>query len=74
MRNPTPEGQRSRLFKKEETLEKDMKEMKELLKGKLIDNHFVEKEVIVDVKYMNARAARMMLIDSGAPKSVSSRE
>ena len=60
-------------FKKVETLEKDMKELKKMLKGKLI-NHFVEDEVIVDVKYINAGASRMMLIDSGAPKSVVSKE
>ena len=73
VRNPskTPERQKSELFKNVGTLEKYMKEM---LKGKLINNHFVEEEVIVDVKYMNARAPRMMLIDSGAPKSVVSKE
>ena len=43
------------------------------MKGKLINNHFVEEEVIA-VKYMNAGAPRMMLIDSGAPKSVVSKE
>ena len=53
------------MFKKVETLEKYMKEMQ---KGKLINNNFVEEEVIVDVKYINAGALRMMLIDSGAPK------
>ena len=30
--------------------------------------------MIVDVKFMNSRAPRMMLIDSGAPKSVVSKE
>ena len=48
--------------------------MKEILKGKLINNHFVEEEVIVDVKFMNAGVPKMMLIDSGAPKSVMGRE
>ena len=67
----TPERQKSELFKKVETLEKDI--IKEL-KGKVINGHFVEEEVIVDVKYMNAGVPRMMLIDSGAPKSVVSKE
>ena len=47
-----------------------MKEMKEILKGKVISRHFVEEEVVIDVNYMNDGAARMMLIDCGAPKSV----
>ena len=62
------------MFKKVETLEKDIKEINEVLKGKVINGHFVEEEVIVDVKYMNAGAPRIMLIDSGAPKSVVSKE
>jgi len=70
----TPERQKSELFKKVEILEKYMKEMKEILKDKLINNHFVKEEVIVDVKYMNAGAPRIMLIDSRAPKSVVSKE
>ena len=45
-----------------------------MLKGKVINGHFVEEDVIVDVKYINAGAPRMMLIDSGAPKSVVSKE
>ena len=48
-----------------------MKEMKEVLKGKLVNTQFVEEEMIVDVKIMNAGAPRMILMDSGAPKSVS---
>ena len=42
MRTPskTPERQKNELFKKAETLEKDMKEMKEMLQGKLINNLF----------------------------------
>ena len=76
MRNPSKsqERQKSEMFKKVETLEKDMKEMKEMLKGKFINTQFVEEEVIVDVKFMNAGAPRMMLIDSWAPKSVVSKE
>ena len=76
MRNPSnsQKRQKSELFKKVETLEKDMKEMKEMLKGKFVNTQFLEEEVIVDVKYMNAGAPRMMLIDSGAPKSVVSKE
>ena len=36
--------------------------MKEILKDKFVNTQFVEEEVIVDVKYMNAGALRMMLI------------
>ena len=39
----------------------------------MINGHFVE-EVVVDVNLMNEGAPKMMLIDSGAPKSVVSRE
>ena len=66
----TPERQKSELFKKVENLEKDnkeiketMEELKEILKGKVINGCFVEEDVIVDMKYMNAGAPRMMLID-----------
>ena len=45
-----------------------------MLKGKVINGHFVEEDVIVNMKYMNAGAPIMMLIDSGAPKSVVSEE
>ena len=69
------------MFKKVETLEKDMKgiekymtEIKEMLKGKFMNTQFVEEEVIVDVKNMNAGAPITMLIDRGALKSVMSRE
>ena len=71
MRNSgkSPGGHKYKLFKREETLEKDnkeikneMKEIKELLKGKFINNHFVEEEVVVDIKYMNAGAPKIMLI------------
>ena len=44
-----------------------MKEIKEMLKDKFVNTQFVEEEVKVDVKFMNAGAPRMMLIDSGAP-------
>ena len=40
------------------------------MKNKLVNTQFVEEEIIVDVRYVNARAERMMLIDSGAPKSI----
>ena len=70
----TPERQKSELFKKVENLEKDMKEMKEMLKGKVISGHFVEEEVVIDVNLINDGAARMMLVDCGASKSVVSTE
>ena len=80
VQSKTPERQKSELFKIVESqgkdikkLEKYMEEMKEMLKGKVINGHFVE-EVIIDVKFMNEEAPRMMSIDCGAPKSVVSKE
>ena len=67
----TPERKKSELFKKVENLEKDMKEM---LKGKVINGHFVEEEVVIDVNLINEGKARMMLVDCRAPKSVVDRE
>ena len=40
------------------------------MKGKVISGHFVEEEVVIDVNYLNDGAARMMLVDCGAPKPV----
>ena len=36
----------------------------------LVSTQFVEEEFVIDVKYVKARAERMMLIDSGAPKLI----
>ena len=44
--------------------------IKEILKNKLISTHFVEEEIIIDVKYVNDGTNRMMFIDNGAPKSI----
>ena len=73
----TPERQKSELFKKVENLEKDnkeikktMEELKEILKGKVINGHFVEEEVVIDVNLINEGRARMMLVDCGVPKLV----
>ena len=81
VQSKTPERQKSELFKKVENLEKDnreikktMEEMKEILKGKVINGHFVEEEVVIDVNLINDGAERMMLVDCGAPKSVVNRE
>ena len=77
----TPERQKSELFKKVENLEKDnkeikktMEELKEILKGKVINGHFVEEEVVIDVNIINEGKARLMLVDCGSPKSVVDRE
>ena len=69
-----PERQKNELFKKVENLEKDMKEMKEMLKGKVINGHFLEEEVVINVNFINDGAARMMLVDCGVPKLVVSTE
>lgn len=75
------QGYKSELSKKVEYLEKDemeiknkLKEMTELLRGKFINNHFVEEEVVVHIEYMNVGVPKIMLIDSRAPKSEVSRE
>ena len=70
-----PKGE---LFKKVERMEKKFekfeKEIKEMLKKKLVSAQFIEEEFVIDVKYVNAGAERMMLIDSGAPKSIVSKK
>ena len=42
----------------------------EILNNKLISKQFVEKEIVINVKYVNAGAQRTMLIDSRAPKYI----
>ena len=75
------ERPKSEMFRKVENLEKEFEkfkksqnEMKEILKTKLISTQFVEEEIIIDVKYVNLGAERMMYIDSGAPKSIVSKK
>ena len=51
----------------------DLKETKNILeelndkssKFLVLNNNFVEEEIVIDIKYVNAGAERMMLIDSG---------
>ena len=62
------ERPKSEMFKKVENLEKEMKEIKDILKNKLINTQFVEEEIVIDVKCVNDGTDRMMLIDNGAPK------
>ena len=64
------ERPKSEMFKKVENLEKDMKEIKYILKNKLINTQFVEEEIVIDMKYVNDGTDRMMLIDNGALKSI----
>ena len=70
----TPERPKSELFKNVEELRKEMKELKDLVKEKIVSGNFVEEEVVIDVNYMNDGAAKMMLVDCGAPKSVVSKK
>ena len=37
---------------------------------KTINTQYVEEEIVIDVKYVNEGQERVMLIDSGAPKSI----
>ena len=60
------------LAKKLEEFKKYQNEIKDILKNKLINTQFVEEEIVIDIKYVNGRAERMMLIGSGAPKSIGS--
>ena len=60
-RAKTPEY-KSELFKKVESLEKDNKqlikdvgELKDIVKEKVINGHFVEEDVIVDVNFLLGR-------------------
>ena len=56
VRNPSKsqERQKGEMFKKVENLEKNIKEIKAMLKDKFVNTQFVEDEVIVDVKFLNA--------------------
>ena len=47
-----------------------VKRIEEMLKKVTINTQYVEEEIVIVVKYLNAGAERMMLIDSGAPKSI----
>ena len=58
------------MFKKVENLEKEMKQIKDILQNKLINTQSVEEEIVIDVKYVNDGTDRMMLIDNGAPKLI----
>ena len=69
------------MFKMVENNSKDIGEMKKtlekvtkILESKLMNTQFVEEELTVDVMYVNEGAPKMMLLDSGAPKSVVSKE
>ena len=59
------ERPKSEMFRKVEKLEK---EIKDILKA--INTQYVEEEIVIDVKYMNEGQKRVILIDSGAPKSI----
>ena len=55
-------------------IKKTMEKLRDILKGKVINGHFVEEEVVIDVNLINEGKERMMLVDCGVPKSVISRE
>lgn len=40
----------------------------------LVSTQFVEEEFVIDVKYVNVGAEKIMLIDSSAPKSIVSKK
>ena len=60
------ERPKSEMFRKVENLEKEMKEIKDILKA--INTQYVEEEIVIDVKLVKEGQERLMLIDSGAPK------
>ena len=58
----------------EKKFEKFEREIKEILKNKLVSTQFEEEDFVIHVKYVNVGAERMMLIDNGAPKSIVSKK
>ena len=67
-----PPGQKSELAKNVENNGKDIQEMKKQLKeiiekiDKVKENHFVEEEYTVNVRYVNEAKGMQMIVDSGA--------
>ena len=58
--------------KKFEKFEKAQNKMKDILKNKLISTQFVEEEIVIDVKFVNDSSERIMLLDNGALRSITS--
>ena len=71
-----PPGQKSELAKNVENNGKDIQEIKKQLKeiiekiDKVKENHFVEEEYTVNVRYVNEAKGMQMIVDSGAPVSI----
>ena len=57
-----------KIDKNNEELKKELQEIKEMLKT--INTQYVDEKIVIDVKYVNEGQEILMLIDSGAPKSI----
>ena len=57
-----------KIDKNNEELKKELQEIKEMLKT--INTQYVLGVIVINVKYVNEGQERLMLIDSGAPKSI----
>ena len=67
-----PQGE---MFKKVEKIEKEQGEFKKSLDTimemlKTINTQYVEEEILINVNYVSKGQERIMLIDSGAPRSI----
>ena len=71
-----PPGQKSELAKNVESNGKDIQEMKKQLKeiieklDKVKENHFVEEEYTMNMRYVNEAKGIQMIVDSGTPVSI----
>ena len=67
-----PERNKIELFKKVEHIEKDNKEIKkmleEIMKGKVISEHFAEEEIVIYVNYMNFGAGACLVTHGNCVK------
>ena len=55
---------------KVDKVEKDVKEILEMLKKSPLKLNFVEEEILVDVRFVSETGGLKMIVDSGAPLSV----
>ena len=57
-----------KIEKKNEEFEKSLNEIKEMLKT--INKHYLEEEIVIDVKYVKEGQEKVILIDNGATKLI----
>ena len=59
-----------RKVEKVDKIEKSINKIMEMLKKSLVNMKFVEEEILVDVKFVDARKGTRMIVDSGAHLSL----